>query len=125
MERRKSVRVSWGAEVEVRIGEGHAVGTIMNILPNGPFVQGSRNDAMARLRLMTAFRDADGLTFSLEGPGAEADMRATGVVAWMSDLGVGLDFREASPALLRFIARLREDPGAGAGVVATIRAGSA
>ena len=111
-DRRNSERVACGLELMIELPGAPFRATIMNISKAGMFLRASLASPLESLRLTAALRARGTVQLTLQRRGGLAPAEARGVIAWKSDLGVGITFSEVNNALNSFIAELTASPAA-------------
>jgi hypothetical protein len=111
VDRRASRRVPCGFALQMRIGSAWIDVTIMNISTTGMFVRPAGDVHRSALSMATRLKPGARLFLRFEVEGRLELHEARGCVAWQSDLGVGVDFSELSPAMRELISKLIEGNG--------------
>jgi hypothetical protein len=122
VERRSSLRIPCGLQVQVR-AEGMTIhAEVMNISPSGMFIRPNLTSIRDSLQLTALLRPDASLVFRLKLADQAIGCEATARVAWKSDLGIGLDFIEANDPLRAFVQRLAESRDSAATVLTRVEA---
>jgi len=110
-DRRNSERVPCGLELVIELPSVTLKATVMNISKRGMFVRAGFSP-LDSLRLTAALQAGAVVQLTLEQRGGLPPAEARGVIAWKSDLGVGITFSEVNLALEALIDALAAGPGA-------------
>lgn len=109
--RRNSLRVPFGLPVEVLSGPRAISAEVMNISQKGYFVRPNETTPADLLTLTSGLSPSRPVYLVVQFLGEQTPTRAKGVVAWKSDLGVGINFQDPPERLRDFISDL-QDSGA-------------
>lgn len=116
------MRVPLGLRVEV-LTEPQAVSAeVMNISQKGFFLRANAKAPKDLLKLTTSLTSTRPVYLVLQFSGEQHPARAKGVVAWKSDLGVGINFEDPPERLRDFISDL-QDSGATTSLLSQVRSG--
>ncbi|HXK19821.1 MAG TPA: PilZ domain-containing protein [Polyangiaceae bacterium] len=122
-DRRNSERVPCGLELVIELPGTTVKANVMNISKQGMFVRAGFASPLESLRLMAALQAGAAVQLTLQQRGGLLPAEARGVVAWKSDLGVGITFSQVNPALEAFITALATGPNALERVLAPAKLG--
>lgn len=106
--RRNSLRVPFGLRVEVLSGPQAISAEVMNISQKGYFLRPNEQTPADLLTLTTSLSATRPVYLVLQFLGEQVPLRAKGVVAWKSDLGVGINFQDPPERLRDFISDLQD-----------------
>lgn len=120
--RRNSMRVPFGMRVEVLTKPQVIVAEVMNISQKGFFLRADPATEAEVLKLTSSLPSARPVYLVLQFQGETQPARASGVVAWKSELGVGINFDDPPERLRDFISDL-QDAGATAQLFSQVESG--
>lgn len=106
--RRNSMRVPLGLSVDVLAEPQSISAEVMNISQKGFFLRAHTSTPNDALSLTTSLSSARPLYLVLQFRGEEQPARARGIVAWKSELGVGINFEDPPERLRDFISDLQD-----------------
>ncbi len=121
-ERRSARRVPCNLQIGLRLDTFSLRVELMNISANGMFVRGPFDDPHSALVIATMLKPGKHLLLQAQVEGSTDVYEAIGRVARRSDMGVGVDFVEITPALATLVSRLIATNGSDPEPLATLAA---